>query len=108
MLLSPPCSVPAFRHGTTRELGPASVNYTCLYNLLAYPAGVVSTTSVRQDEVATRPRSREKMLEVARLIDDGSAGLPCGVQVTAEPGREDDVLSVMAALEESGNAGDAV
>jgi fatty acid amide hydrolase len=104
VLLCPPCAVPAFRHGTTRELGPASVSYTCLYNLLAFPAGVVSTTSVQQDEVATRPRSREKMLEAARLIDDGSAGLPCGVQVAAGPGREDDVLSVMAALEESNPA----
>ena len=101
VLLCPPCSVPAFRHGTTRDLGPASVSYTCLYNLLAYPAGVVSTTSVRQDEAGTRPHSREKMLEAARLIDDGSAGLPCGVQVAASPGREDDVLSVMAVLEES-------
>jgi fatty acid amide hydrolase len=99
VLLSPPCSVPAFAHGTTRELGPASVNYTCLYNVLAYPAGVVSTTSVRQEEVGTRPHSREKMLETARSIDEGSAGLPCGVQVAAGAGREDDVLSVMAALE---------
>jgi Asp-tRNA(Asn)/Glu-tRNA(Gln) amidotransferase A subunit family amidase len=40
------------------------------------------------------------MLEAARLIDDGAAGLPCDVQVAAGPGREDDVLSVMAALEE--------
>lgn len=103
VLLCPPCSVPAFLHGTTRDLGPASVNYTCLYNLLAYPAGVVSTTSVRQDEVATRPRSREKMLEAARLIDHDSAGLSCGVQVAARPGREDDVLSIMAALEQSSN-----
>jgi Asp-tRNA(Asn)/Glu-tRNA(Gln) amidotransferase A subunit family amidase len=104
VLLSPPCAVPAFRHGATRELGPASVSYTCLYNLLAYPAGVVSTTFVREDEVATRPRSREKMLEAARLIDEGSAGLPCGVQVAAGPGREDEVLSVMAALEEVNSA----
>jgi Asp-tRNA(Asn)/Glu-tRNA(Gln) amidotransferase A subunit family amidase len=101
VLLCPPCAVPAFRHGTTRELGPASVSYTCLYNLLAYPAGVVSTTSVRQDEVSTRPHSREKMLETARSIDEGSAGLSCGVQVAAGPGREEAVLSVMAALEES-------
>src|SRR5437667_8957509 len=37
-LSRPPCSVPAFRHGTTQQLGPASVSYTCLYNLLAHPA----------------------------------------------------------------------
>jgi fatty acid amide hydrolase len=49
VLICPPCSVPAFRHGTTQQLGPASVSYTCLYNLLAYPAGVVSTATVRED-----------------------------------------------------------
>jgi len=99
VLICPPCSVPAFRHGSTRQLGPASVNYTCLYNLLAYPAGVVSTTTVRADETATRPRTRETMFETARTIDAGSAGLRVGVQVAAEPGREDRVLAVMRALD---------
>jgi Asp-tRNA(Asn)/Glu-tRNA(Gln) amidotransferase A subunit family amidase len=98
-LVCPPCSVPAFRHGTTRELGPASVNYTCLYNLLAYPAGVVSTTTVRDGETTGRRRSREKMANTARLIDEGSVGLPVGVQVVAAPGREDQVLAVMHALQ---------
>lgn len=101
VLLAPACSVPAFRHGTTRQLGPASVSYTCLYNLLAYPAGVVSIGTVRQEETSDRARSREKMYETARLIDEGSAGLPVGVQVVARPGREDQVLAVMRALEGS-------
>jgi Asp-tRNA(Asn)/Glu-tRNA(Gln) amidotransferase A subunit family amidase len=100
VLICPPCSVPAFRHGTTRQLGPASVSYTCLYNLLAYPAGVVSTAIVREDETSSRPRSRETMFETARTIDKGSAGLRVGVQVVAEPGREDRVLAVMQALDE--------
>jgi Asp-tRNA(Asn)/Glu-tRNA(Gln) amidotransferase A subunit family amidase len=101
VLICPPCSVPAFRHGTTQQLGPASVNYTCLYNLLAYPAGVVSTTTVRRDETSGRSPSREKMFDTARAIDDGSTGLPVGVQVVADPGREDRVLDVMEALAES-------
>ena len=101
VLICPPCAVPAFRHGGTRELGPASVSYTCLYNLLAYPAGVVTTTEVRADETADRPRSREKMVEQARLTDEGSQGLPVGVQVVASPGREEDVLTVMEELERS-------
>jgi fatty acid amide hydrolase len=100
-LVCPTCSVPAFRHGATRELGPASVNYTCLYNLLAYPAGVVSASTVRDGETSGRPRSREKMANTARLVDEGSAGLPVGVQVAAAPGREDHVLAVMRALQES-------
>jgi fatty acid amide hydrolase len=101
LLLCPPCSVPAFHHGATRQLGPASVSYTCLYNLLAYPAGVVSTATVREDETSGRAASREKMFHIARAIDAGSAGLPVGVQVVAQPGRDDSVLAVMQALEES-------
>jgi fatty acid amide hydrolase len=101
VVICPPCAVPAFRHGGTRVLGPASVSYTCLYNLLAYPAGVVTTTTVRGDETGDRPRSREKMLDHARLTDEGSEGLPIGVQVVAGPGREDRVLAVMEELERS-------
>jgi fatty acid amide hydrolase len=103
-LVCPPCSVPAFRHGTTREMGPASVNYTSLYNLLAYPAGVISTTTVGESETEERARSREKMANTARLIDEGSAGLPTGVQVVGAPGREDQVLTVMQVLQESSSA----
>lgn len=99
VLVCPPCSVPAFRHGTTRELGPASVSYTCLYNLLVYPAGVVSVTQVREDETSSRSRGRDKIFDTARTVDAGSAGLPVGVQVVASPNREDRVLAVMAALE---------
>jgi fatty acid amide hydrolase len=99
VLICPPCAVPAFRHGATQLLGPSSVNYTCIYNLLAYPAGVVSTTSVREDEVSGRAASREKMYAAARQVDHGSARLPVGVQVIATPGREDRVLAIMQALE---------
>jgi Asp-tRNA(Asn)/Glu-tRNA(Gln) amidotransferase A subunit family amidase len=99
VLLCPPCIGPAFRHGSTKDLGPASVTYTSLFNLLAYPAGVVTTTSVRADEMTARPRSRERMMEAARLDDEGSEGLPVGVQIVAEPGREDRVLTVMEILE---------
>ncbi|MDE3074646.1 MAG: amidase [Chloroflexota bacterium] len=101
VLICPPCAVPAFRHGSTRELGPASVSYTCVYNLLAYPAGVVTTTKVRAEEASGHPGSREKMLAAARAVDQGSAGLPVGVQVAAGPGGEDIVLAVMEALEAS-------
>ena len=41
------------------------------------------------------------MLDAARAIDEGSDGLPVGVEVAAGPGREDLVLAVMEALGES-------
>jgi fatty acid amide hydrolase len=99
VLLCPPCSVPAVTHGATRELAVASVNYTFLFNLLRYPAGVVSVTRVRPDEETGRPASKDPMEETARLVDLGSAGLPIGVQVAARPWRDDVVLATMAALE---------
>jgi fatty acid amide hydrolase len=101
VIICPPSCVPAVTHGATKDLGPASVSYTCLYNLLAYPAGVVTTTRVRDDETSQRPQSREKMARAARAVDEGSAGLPVGVQVVAKRGGEDRILAVMQALEDA-------
>jgi fatty acid amide hydrolase len=99
VLIGPPCAVPAVTHGATRQLGPASVSYTLLVNTLAWPAGVVAATRVRLDEQEGRSRSRDEVDEAARKVDQGSAGLPVGVQVIARPGREDLILAVMAELE---------
>jgi fatty acid amide hydrolase len=99
VLICPPCSVPAVTHGATRQLGPASVSYTLLYNLLGWPAGVVAATRVKVGEERGRPSSRDLMDDTARKVDEGSAGLPVGVQVASRPGREELVLAVMAALE---------
>jgi fatty acid amide hydrolase len=101
VIICPPSCVPAVTHGATRDLGPASISYTCVYNFLAYPAGVVTTTRVRDDETSVRPPSREKIARAARAVDQGSAGLPVGVQVVAGPGGEDRILAVMQALEDA-------
>ena len=99
VLISPPCSVPAVTHGATRQMGTASVCYTLLYNLLGWPAGVVAATRVNVGEEKGRPASRDLVEETARKVDEGSAGLPVGVQVASKPGREDLVLAAMQALE---------
>ena len=98
-LLCPPNALPALTHGATRDLGVASVNYTFLFNLLGYPAGVAPITRVRPDEESSRPPSKDPVDAAARLVDRGSAGLPVGVQVVARPWREDVVLAIMGALE---------
>ena len=99
VLVCPPCSLPAVTHGATKDLGPASGCYAMLFNLLAWPAGVVAATRVKPDEERGRPNSRDQVEETARKVDEGSAGLPVGVQVAARPGRDDLVLAVMAELE---------
>lgn len=98
-LICPPCSLPAVTHGATRQLGPASVCYTILFNVLAWPAGVVAATRVKEDEQRGRPASRDQVEETGRKVDEGSAGLPVGVQVAARAGRDDLVLGLMAELE---------
>lgn len=99
VLVGPPCALPAVTHGATRELAAASVSYTLAYNTLAWPAGVVAATRVRTDEEHGRVASSDRVDDTARKVDEGSAGLPVGVQVAARPGREDLVLAVMGELE---------
>jgi fatty acid amide hydrolase len=99
VVLAPPNPLPAFRHGASEELVLAGA-YSCLYNVLGWPAGVVPVTHVRADEESDRPDSRDKMDQAARATERGSAGLPIGVQVAARPWREDLVLGVMAAIED--------
>ncbi len=98
-LLCPPNALPALTHGASADLGPGSVSYTALYNLLGWPAGVVPVTRVRSGEMDRRPRGGDMMDRAARRVDKDSAGLPVGVQVAARPNREDLILAVMGAVE---------
>jgi fatty acid amide hydrolase len=104
VLLAPACALPAWRHGATEELVVAG-GYTVLYNLLGYPTGVVPFTEVRPEEESVRPMSKDPMERTARATEQGSAGLPVGVQVIARPWREHVVLSTMAALEQARQRG---
>lgn len=70
-----------------------------LYNLLGMPAGVVPFTLVRPGEESDRPSSRDLVERTLRKTEQGSAGLPVGVQVVARHWREDLVLAIMRELE---------
>lgn len=98
LLLSPPYALPAFQHGASKRLFPA-LSYSLLYNVLGYPAGVVAATRVRDGEESDRPLSKDSYEIAATEAEQGSAGLPVGVQVAARPWREDIVLAAMSALE---------
>jgi len=97
VILCPATALPAFRHGAAEELVLAGA-YTCLYNVLGWPAGVAPFTRVRADEESDRAPSNDKMDQAARETERGSAGLPIGVQVAARPWREDLVLATLGAL----------
>src|SRR5204863_2055337 len=97
-IVCPATALPAFRHGASEELVLPGA-YTCLYNVLGWPAGVVPVTRVREGEESDRPPSRDPMDQAALETERGSAGLPVGVQLAARPWREDLVLAAMAAVE---------
>lgn len=98
-VLCPPFALPALTHGTSQHLLPAA-SYAMVYNVIGAPAGVVSTTKVRPSEECDRKVTKDIADITARAVEEGSAGLPVGVQVVARHWREDIVLAVMAALED--------
>jgi fatty acid amide hydrolase len=61
---------------------------------------VVSVTRVRPGEESDRLPSTQLSEQTASKVEQGSVGLPVGVQVAARHWHEDIVLAVMAALEE--------
>lgn len=100
LLLCPPSAHPAVTHGASYYLTGVS-SYSILYNVLGLPAGVVAAGRVGEGEECDRPPTRDVVEKAARQVEQGSAGLPVGVQVVAPPWREDLALSGMTALEES-------
>ncbi len=97
IVLAPPFALPAFPHGLGNRVLAAG-SYAFLANLLDAPAGVVPVTRVRENEQNERPASRDSVMQAAAQTDEGSAGLPVGVQVIGRPWREDQVLAVMRLL----------
>jgi fatty acid amide hydrolase len=80
-LIGPAHARPAVPHGTALDV-VAGQSYTSLYNLLGMPAGVAPVTRVRPGEARDGG-------------DDGSAGLPIGVQAAARPGNDEVVLTLL-------------
>ncbi len=99
-IVCPPCALPAFTHGASKDLVTAGA-YACLYNLLGYPAGVVPMGRVRESEETVRRPSKDKVQSVALGVERGSAGLPVGVQIVARPWREHIALAAMACVEQA-------
>ena len=97
-IVCPVFALPALRHGTASSLLLAGVP-CCLASLLDLPAGVVPVTRVHADECRGRDDSRDPVLRAAAKTDEGSEGLPIGVQVIAVDGREVTLLDVMRHLD---------
>jgi fatty acid amide hydrolase len=99
-LVCPTHALPAPPHQLALDL-LAAASYSLLINLFGLPSGTVAMTRVAAEEQAARFDSRDQVLHAAYLTDQGSAGMPVGVQVAAMPWREDIVLAIMQALAKS-------
>jgi fatty acid amide hydrolase len=99
-LLCPPHALPAMPHVKAFDL-LAAASYAMVINLLGLPSGTVSITRVAAGEDCNRPQARDEVLRKAKMTDEGSVGLPVGVQVSSLPWREDVALAVMGAIEKS-------
>jgi fatty acid amide hydrolase len=104
LVLGPTCALPALHHGASRDLMTVG-GYTTLYNVLGYPAGVVPVTRVRAGEEGDRPVTRDAVDRVARQVEQGSAGLPVGVQVAARPWQEHLILAAMQSIQKTASRG---
>jgi fatty acid amide hydrolase len=101
VLICPPYALPALTHGSGEFLTVYSAgSYALIYNVLGMPAGVVAATRVREGEESDRSTGKDFIQQAALHVEQGSVGLPVGVQVVARHWREDVVLSVMATLEQ--------
>ena len=98
VILCPAMPLPAFRHGDSGNLADFWGSML-LFNALGMPAGVAPITKIRSGEESDRPSSKDKAIRTAIMVEQGSVGLPVGVQVVARHWREDIVLATLAALE---------
>ncbi|PQO40813.1 amidase [Blastopirellula marina] len=97
-VLCPTHATPALLPDSAVDMMPAA-SYSVVMNLLGVPCGNVPATRVRAEETSDRSGNLDASEQMAAKIERGSAGLPVGVQVAGRFWREDQVLSVMEALE---------
>ena len=98
LVICPPHTTPAIGHMQFSEFSMGGC-YAMRYNLLNLPSGIASVSTVRADETR-RTNPRDRVETIAAEVEQGTAGLPLGVQVVGRPYREDCVLAAMIAIEE--------
>jgi fatty acid amide hydrolase len=99
LILCPAHATPALRHGDSADLSAAG-SYSMRYNLLNFPCGVVPVTTVRAGETR-RPQVTDRIEKAAAAVEEGSEGLPVGIQVVGRPFEEHRVLAAMIAIQDA-------
>ncbi|VDL75786.1 unnamed protein product [Nippostrongylus brasiliensis] len=100
-LLCPPQVMTAPKHNVPARLF-AGCNYTAVFNLLDFGAGVVKTTSVTADDdrrlIEEYPES-DPWYRLVKESSKGCVGYPVTVQVAAPPYKEEIVLRILRDIE---------
>lgn len=97
-ILCPVDGLPPLKHGASFYLTEA-ISYTILFNLLGMPAGVMPMTRIAAGEESDRKPASDLAVKEAIRVEEGSVGMPAGVQIAARHWREDIVLALMKVLE---------
>ena len=100
VLICPGFGLPALLHNASVTLNQAA-SYTFVWNLFNWPAGTVPVTQVREDEQWYDANGDASFEHAASKNVHRSQGLPVGVQVIAQPWRDEVCLGAMKILEEA-------
>ena len=76
------------------------LDYSFLWNILHYPAGIVPVTTVQEGEQSFSDSYNDGWTRLLNESAQGSVGMPLGVQVIAHNYEDEKALAVMQALEE--------
>jgi len=104
IVLCPSHATTALRHGDSADFSAAG-SYSMRYNLLNLPAGVVPVTTAC-DEDTIRPNPQDRIEKVAASVEQGSNGLPVGIQIVGRPFEEHKVLAAMIAIDKAASTHD--
>lgn len=96
-IISPMAALPAFLQNTVDKIGLGG-NYSILYNVSGFPAGVAKVGEVKENEAVARKTSLDLVERAVAKTEPLTAGLPLSVQIAARPWREDIVFSLIEVL----------
>jgi fatty acid amide hydrolase len=101
-ILSPIAALPAFLQNSVDKVGLGG-NYSILYNVSGFPAGVARVGEVQTNEAVARKPGFDIVERKIAQTEKLSAGLPLSVQIAAKPWREDIIFSLIEILHQNGS-----
>jgi fatty acid amide hydrolase len=99
-ILSPMAALPAFMQDTVDKVGLGG-NYSILYNVSGFPAGVARVGKVAENEAVSRKVGLDVVERKVAWTEKQTAGLPLSVQIAAKPWREDIIFSLIEVLHQT-------